>query len=110
MQNSCVGSDSRERASPFDDPFSFDNHVDAVHSGQVNLFLCSAGPMDFDLVHLGGSSQTKMQSLIGARGVASTAEHIPALTKSAGCDKGLRSKRVAWAFRTTNQFKSYPVV
>src|SRR5437667_1076311 len=101
---------SRKSASPFDDPFSFDNSIDSVHRGHHNLFLRSARPVDFQFVHFRCRSQTKMQTLIGTRGVTSAAEHVPALASSAGGYKGLRPHRIARAFRATNQSQCYPVV
>src|SRR6266568_5800191 len=110
MQCSHVGIDSQKFASPFDDPFSFDNRVYAVHCGQRNLFLRSAGPVDFHFVHFRCGSQTKMQTLIGTGGVTSAAEHVPALANSARGYKCFRSNSIARALLATDQFQRYPMV
>src|SRR6266571_2917937 len=110
MQCSHVGIDSRKSASPFDDPFSFDNRVYAVHCGQRNLFLRSAGPVDFHFVHFRCGSQTKMQTLIGSGGVTSPAEHVPALANFPRGNKRFRSNSITGALLPTDQFQRYPMV
>jgi hypothetical protein len=59
-QCSHMGIDSRRSASPFDDPFSFHNSVNAVHAGHGEPFLRAARPVDFHFVHFCCGSQTKM--------------------------------------------------
>src|SRR5258708_27629783 len=109
-QGSHVRTNSRKSGSPFDDPFAFDNSVDAVHRGQGDLLLRSAGPVDFHFVQSRCGSQTKMQTLIGTRGVTSAAEHVTALANSTRGNKRFRSDGIARAFRAANQSQRYPVV
>src|SRR5262249_10030040 len=62
------------------------------------------------LVHGGGRSQTEVQALVGAGGVAASAEDVEALAHASGGEVGGRSDGVARALGTAHQPERDPVV
>src|SRR5215470_13372486 len=80
-----------------DDALALLHRVDLVHGGNLDGLLGSAGPVNLDTLDFVGRAKTKMQTLVGAGGVAAPTEDIGALANAARRDKHLCADRVARA-------------
>src|SRR5713101_7545722 len=72
-----------------DDSFAFFHRIDAVDGGNRDLFFCAARPVNLHPIHLRCRSETEVQTLVGTRSIASSAEDVAALPRSSPGDKYL---------------------
>src|SRR5215467_1485754 len=105
-----LGSLQPQNGSPLNHPVALLHGINPVHCRNPNLFFPSAGPNDFDAVHLVSSTQTKMQALVGTGSVTSSAKNIAALTETACRNKHLGADSITWTFLSAYEFECHPVI
>src|SRR5882757_4647570 len=86
-----------------DDSFAFFHRVDAIDSGNRDLFFSAARPMNLHPVHFRCHSETEVQTLIGTRSIASAAKDVPALPRASCGDKYLGANRITRTLGTSRQ-------
>src|SRR5258708_40351412 len=86
-----------------DDSFAFFHRIDAVDSGNRDLFFSAARPMNLHPVHFRFRSETEVQTLVGTRSIASAAEDVPALPRSSLGDKHLGANGITRTLGTSQQ-------
>src|SRR6267154_6307687 len=86
-----------------DDSFAFVHRIDAIDSGNRDLFFSAARPMNLHPVHFRCRSKAEVQTLIGTRSIASAAKDLPALPRASRGDKYLSSNRITRTLGTSRQ-------
>src|SRR6266436_1039847 len=86
-----------------DDSFAFFHRIDAIDSGNRDLFFSAARPMNLHSVHFRCRSETEVQTLVGTRSIASAAEDVPALPRSSLGDKHLGANGITRTLGTSQQ-------
>src|SRR5258708_1055234 len=86
-----------------DDSFAFFHRIDAVDSGNRDLFSSAARPMNLHPVHFRCCSKAEVQTLIGTRSIASATEDVPALPRSSLGDKYLGANGITRTLGTSLQ-------
>src|SRR5712692_5546795 len=93
-----------------DDSFTFLDCIDPVGRGNRDLLFCTARPVNLHPVHFRRCSKTKVQTLVGTRCVAPSAEDVSALPRASCCDKYLGSNRITWTLGASHQFQCDPMI
>src|SRR5260370_25406128 len=86
-----------------DDSFAFFHRIDAVDGGNRDLFFCAARPVNFHSVHFRCRSETEVQTLVGTRSIASSAEDVPALPRASCRDKYFGANGITGTLGTSQQ-------
>src|SRR5262249_25747380 len=76
---------------------------DRIHIRGMNLLLCAARPLNLDPISLLQAPQTKVDTKVGARSVATTAYHVNTLSDTTRHQKNLRTDRIARAALAAHQ-------
>jgi len=78
--------------------FTFSDLDDAVDARERDFFAETAGPENFQLVDFGGGAEAEMDTRVGRRSVAGTAEDVGALANAASGEEYFGTNGVAGGF------------
>src|SRR6516165_6762353 len=93
-----------------DDSFSFDHCVEPVDHRRRDFRFHATRPVNLDFLYFGRQSKAKVQALIRAGRITSTAEYLSTLPNASGRDEYLCANGVVRAVFTSDEGERNPMV